>query len=502
MVTHIPSTRAEWEDMASQYAFATQLFIDGNLTDATNGGLYQSINPATGAVIAKIAVATATDVDRAVAVARQAFSSGAWSKTTPRERMDILLRFARFIEERTADFALLDSLEMGKPVSSMVGFDVPSAVANLRFSAEAIDKLEGAVTNTKPDVLHYILRQPLGVVGLILPWNYPMMMACWKLGPALAMGNSVIIKPAQQTSLSAILLAQLFSEAGGPDGVFNVIPGSGSIAGQALARHMDVDKIGFTGSGAVGGLMMRFAGESNLKHVTTECGGKSAQVILADCDLDAAVEMAVHGVFSNQGEVCAAGSRILVQESILYEFHAAFEERTKANYAPGNPLDPKTTMGPIVDERQHASVMNYIAAGRSEGACLAFGGRVPNNFETGCYIEPTLFSDVTNTMKIAKEEIFGPVGVVIPIKDVDHGIAVANASIFGLGSSIWTRDLSTAHKFAREIEAGMVWVNTYFDQDPTAPWGGFKQSGNGRDKCLEALSHYSQTKSVWVNLGA
>ena len=501
MVASIPTTREEWEGMAAGYAFERRLFIDGKPTDPVDKGVYQSINPATGEVIAEVAVGTDKDIDIAVAAARRAWKSGVWSRLAPRNRMDVLLRFSALVEDHTADFALLDSMEMGKPVSSMTGFDVPSAVANLRFSAEAIDKIEGAVTNTTPEVLHYVLRQPLGVVGLIVPWNYPMMMACWKLGPALAMGNSVVLKPAQQTSLSALLLARLFSEAGGPDGVFSVVPGAGSVAGQALARHMDVDKIGFTGSGHVGGLMMRHAGESNLKHVTTECGGKSAQVILEDADLDAAVEMAVHGIYSNQGEVCAAGSRILVQDTILDAFHEAFERRTKANYAPGNPLEPTTTMGPLVDARQHTSVLGYIDAGRAEGARLVLGGGVPEGFAAGCYLEPTLFSDVTNRMKIAKEEIFGPVGVVIPIRDVEHGIAVANESVFGLGSSVWTRDIGVAHRFARDVEAGMVWINTYFDQDPTAPWGGYKQSGNGRDKCLEALTHYSQTKSVWLNFG-
>lgn len=500
MSKNMPTSLEKWSDMASSYVFDTQLFIDGKFTDAVDKGRYQSINPANGEIIAEIAVGTDKDIDIAVSAAKRAFKDGRWSKLAPRQRMDTLLRFADLVEQHTADLALLDSLEMGKPVSSMVGFDVPSAVANMRFAAEAIDKIEGAVTSTKPDVLHYILRQPLGVVGLIVPWNYPMMMACWKLGPALAMGNSVILKPAQQTSMSALLLARLFSEAGGPDGVFNVVPGGGTVAGQALARHMDVDKIGFTGSGPVGGLMMRYAGESNLKHVTTECGGKSAQVILEDCNLEAAVEMAMHGIYSNQGEVCAAGSRILVQESILDEFHEVFQKRTIASYTPGNPLDPNTTMGPLVDSRQHQSVQDYVKIGREEGARLAFGGGVPGGFENGCFLEPTLFTDVTNNMRIAREEIFGPVGVVIPIKDADHGIEIANESIFGLGSSVWTSNVSIAHRFARDVEAGMVWINTYFDQDPTAPWGGYKQSGNGRDKCLEALTHYSQTKSVWLNL--
>jgi acyl-CoA reductase-like NAD-dependent aldehyde dehydrogenase len=501
LAEHIPATRQEWHDEAAQYPFEPRLFIDGELVDAIDGGLFDSVNPATGDTIATLAEGNGKDIERAVVAARRAFAAGVWSRIAPRRRMDVLLKFADLVEGRAVDFALLDSLEMGKPVSSMMGFDVPSAVANLRFAAEAIDKIEGAVTNTQPEVLHYILRQPLGVVGLIVPWNYPMMMAAWKLGPALAMGNSVILKPAQQSSMSAVLLARLFAEAGGPAGVLSAVPGRGAVAGQALARHMDVDKIGFTGSAPVGGLMMRYAGESNLKHVTTECGGKSPQVVLADCDLDAAVEMAVHGVYSNQGEVCAAGSRIMVEQSVVEAFLDRFQARTAALYAPGDPLDPATSMGPLVDERQFRTVCGYVEAGKAEGARLAFGGGVPAGMEGGCYLEPTLFADVRNDMKIAAEEIFGPVGAVLPIRDMEEGIALANDSIFGLGASVWTKDLSKAHRFARDVESGMVWVNTYFDQDPTAPWGGVKQSGNGRDKCLEALAHYSQTKSVWMALG-
>ena len=497
----IPANKTEWHALAASHAYETRMFIDGALCDAAAGGRYDSVNPATGQVIAAMAAGTAEDVDRAVKAARRAFREGVWSRLPPRARMDVLLRFADLIGAHAAEFALLDSVEMGKTVSGMLGFDVPSAVANIRFAAEAIDKIEGAVTNTDPGALHYVLRQPLGVVGLIVPWNYPMLMACWKLGPALAMGNSVVLKPAQQTGMSAVLLARLFAEAGGPAGVFSVVNGSGSDAGQALARHMDVDKIGFTGSVPVGGLMMRYAGESNLKHVTTECGGKSPQIILADCDLDRAVENAVHGIYSNQGEVCAAGSRIMVERSIHDEFLQRFIDRTAALYQPGDPLDPATSMGPMVDGRQHRTVCSYIAKGREEGAHLAMGGGAPEGLEDGLYISPTLFTEARNDMTIAAHEIFGPVGVVLPIRDMEHGLELANSSIFGLGASVWTRDLGRAHRFARDVESGMVWVNTYFDRDATAPWGGVKQSGNGRDKCLEALHQYSQTKSVWIHLG-
>ncbi|WP_349361111.1 aldehyde dehydrogenase family protein [Stappia sp.] len=500
-ISSIPATAADWHRLADGYSYETRMFIDGALCDAAEGGRYESVNPATGRVIAAMSAGTQVDVDRAVAAARRAFRAGVWSRLAPRGRMDVLLRFADLIAAHAADFALLDSVEMGKTVSGMLGFDIPSAVANIRFAAEAIDKVEGAVTATARSALHYTLRQPLGVVGLIVPWNYPMLMASWKLGPALAMGNSVVLKPAQQSGMSAVLLARLFAEAGGPAGVFNVVNGSGARAGQALARHMDVDKIGFTGSVPVGGLMMRYAGESNLKHVTTECGGKSPQVILADCDLDRAVDNAVHGIYSNQGEVCAAGSRIMVERAIHEEFLQRFIDRTAALYRPGDPLDPACGMGPLVDDRQHRTVCGYIARGLEEGARLAMGGGAPEGLEEGFYVAPTLFTEAHNDMTIAQEEIFGPVGVVMPIDDMEQGLELANSSIFGLGASVWTGDLARAHRFARDVESGMVWVNTFFDQDPTAPWGGVKQSGNGRDKCREALNQYSQIKSVWVHLG-
>jgi acyl-CoA reductase-like NAD-dependent aldehyde dehydrogenase len=491
---------AEWHKRAETFAFETRMFIDGTFHPSQNGGIYTSINPATGTPVAEVARGSAADVDLAVAAARRAFRSGAWSGLAPRARMAVMQRFADLIEDHSAELALLDSLEMGKPISSLTGFDIPCAAENLRFAAEAIDKMEGAVTNTAEEAFHFIRREPLGVVGLIVPWNYPLMMACWKLGPALAMGNSVVLKPAQQTSLSAILLAQLFSEAGGPDGVFNVVTGPGSEIGKALAMHEDVNKIGFTGSEAIGGLIMEYAGQSNLKHVTLECGGKSPQIILADCDLDAAARNAVIGSFANQGEVCAASSRLIVDEAVHDTFLTRFKEQTLALFSPGDPLDPSTSMGPLVDSSHQSKVLAFIETGINEGAKLSFGGRVPAHLNAGCFVEPTLFTDVDNSMTVAREEIFGPVTTIIPVKGVDQAIAVANDTRYGLAASIWTQDIKTAHRFAREAEAGMVWVNTYFDYDATAPWGGYKRSGNGRDKCLEALTQYSQTKSVWMRV--
>ncbi|MDD8021906.1 MAG: aldehyde dehydrogenase [Paracoccaceae bacterium] len=495
-------THKDWTARAAALRPETRMFIDGKFVDATSGATFQTINPANGEVVAEVARGSSEDVDRAVAAARKAFKSGVWSRMAPTDRMAVMRRFADLIEAHAEDIALLDTLDMGKPISDMFNIDIPGSLMTIRFFAETIDKMEGVVTATNADALHYILRQPLGVCGIVVPWNYPLMMAAWKLAPALSCGNSVVLKPAEQSPLSALLLAKLFAEAGGPDGVFNVVTGFGEDTGKPLALHMDVDKIGFTGSGEVGKLMMIYAGQSNMKRVTTECGGKSPQIVLADCeDLAKAATFGVAGIFGNQGEVCSAGSRILVERAIYDDYIAAFTEAAKDMHVPGDPLDPATTMGPLVTPEQQARVLSYIEAGKREGATLAFGGGVPAAFNTGCYVEPTLFTGVNNKMKIAQEEIFGPVASIIPVDNLDHAIEVANDTIYGLASAIWTSNVKNAHRFARDIEAGIVWVNAYEAGDATTPWGGYKQSGNGRDKCLEALTQYTQTKSVWIELG-
>jgi acyl-CoA reductase-like NAD-dependent aldehyde dehydrogenase len=494
-------TLAYWQEKAACLKPETRLFIDGEYVAASNGETFTSINPATGQPVADIAKGSLQDIDKAVASARRAFRSCIWSRKAPRERMRIMQKFADLIEANGEALALLDTLEMGKPISSSLGSDLSASVQAIRYFAETIDKIEGAVTNTDANALHYILRQPLGVVGLIVPWNYPLMMACWKLGPALATGNSIVLKPAEQSSLSALMLGQLFVEAGGPPGVLNVVSGLGEEAGKALALHMDVDKIGFTGSTEIGKLLLIYAGQSNMKRVTTECGGKSPQIILADYDdLDTAATYAVDGIYSNQGEVCSAGSRILVDRSIHDAFVAKFVEKAKGRYTAGDPLDPATTMGPLVDKRQQARVLGYVDIAIGEGATLQLGGCSPQDFAAGAYVEPTLFSNVKPDMRIAREEIFGPFASIIPVDGVGHALEVANDSIYGLAASIWTKDLATAHRFARDVEAGVVWVNCYEHGDMTSIWGGFKQTGNGRDKCLEALTQFSQTKSVWLNL--
>ncbi|HEY3149469.1 MAG TPA: aldehyde dehydrogenase [Dongiaceae bacterium] len=480
----------------------TRHFIDGKFVASKKGKTFQTINPATGDVIAEVARGDASDVDAAVKAARKAFKSGAWSRMAPRDRMTVIYKFARLIEENALEFALLDTTDMGKPISEMLNIDIPGAVMTYQFFGETVDKMEGQVTATAASEFHYILRQPLGIVGCIVPWNYPLMMAAWKTAPALAAGNSVILKPAEQSPLSANLLAKLFMEAGGPAGVLNIVHGLGEEAGKALALHMDVDKIGFTGSTEVGKLMMVYAGQSNMKRVTTECGGKTPQIITADVpDLDTAVQYAVNGIYGNQGEVCNAGSRLIVDAKIHDAFVSKFLEKAKKSFSPGDPLDPSTTMGPLVTREQQKRVLSYIDIGKKEGAKLALGGSTPKGMDEGNYVSPTLFTGVKNDMRIAKEEIFGPVTGVLPYKKLDDAIAIANDSIYGLAASIWTSDVSVAHKAARDIEAGIVWVNCFDHGDMTSIWGGFKQSGMGRDKCLETLTTVTQTKSVWMHLG-
>ena len=494
--------RKAWHKLAGKLRPETRNFIGGKFVVARKGKTFETINPATGEVLAEVTRSDSGDVDAAVAAARKAFKSGVWSRMAPRDRMDVLYRFAALIRENAGQFALIDTLDMGKPISEMVNIDVPGSAMTFQYFAETIDKIDGQVTNTAASEFHYILREPLGVVGCVVPWNYPLMMASWKVAPALAAGNSVILKPAEQSPLSANLMAKLFMEAGGPAGVFNVVQGLGEEAGKALALHMDVDKIAFTGSAEVGKLMLIYAGQSNMKRVSTECGGKTPQIILGDVpDLDVAAQYAVNGIYGNQGEVCNAGSRLLVDAKLHDAFVEKFMAKAKASFQPGDPLDPETTMGPLVTKEQQKRVLNYISIGKKEGAKVAYGGKMPDGLDAGCYVAPTLFTGVNNKMKIAQEEIFGPVGAVIPVKNLEQAIEIANDSVYGLAASVWTRDLSTAHKAARDLQAGVIWVNCFDHGDMTQPWGGYKQSGQGRDKCFETMLHHTQTKSVWMHIG-
>jgi gamma-glutamyl-gamma-aminobutyraldehyde dehydrogenase len=494
---------ARWHALADEAAarIETRLFIDGDYVDATEGGRLETVNPATGEVLAAMSAGTAADVDKAVAAAKASFRSGSWSRMPPRSRMGVLYRFAELIEENIEELAVLDTLDMGKPISDMIHVDVPLVSETIRFMAECIDKVDGSVTNTASDAVHMILREPLGVVGAITPWNYPMLMAAWKFAPALAAGNSVVLKPAEQSPMSGLMLAQLFVEAGGPGGVFNVVNGMGEEAGQALAMHMDVNKITFTGSTAVGKLMLQYAGRSNMKHVGLECGGKSPQIFLSDLpDMASAVEAAYCGIFENMGEVCNAGSRLLVERKIYDEFVEQFVAEGQHAYQPGDPLDPETNMGPLVTKSDQQRVLEMIEAGKSEGARLVFGGDAPEALEPGAFVNPTLFADVNNRMSIAQEEIFGPVASVIPFETVDEALAIANDTIYGLAASLWTKDIDKAFKLVKGIEAGIVWVNTFDAGDFTQPFGGYKQSGNARDKCIDSYKSYTQTKSAWIQL--
>ena len=494
---------ARWQAVArsAMEDLETRLFIDGEFCDALEGGRFNTVNPATGEILTKMSRGMPEDINRAVASALAAFRSGCWSRIAPRERMDILYRFADLIDENAERLAVLETLDMGKPIGDVVAEDLPAVISTIRFMAEGIDKIEGSVTNTDHDALHLVLREPLGVVGCISPWNYPLLMATWKIAPALAAGNTVVLKPAEQSPLSALRLAELFVEAGGPPGVFNVVNGMGETAGKSLALHMDVAKISFTGSTEVGKLIMQYAGKSNMKRVALECGGKSPQIFMADLpDMERAVSAAYNGVFANMGEVCSAGSRLLVERPIYDEFIERFVADGQNAYVPGDPLDPETNMGPLVDRDSQQRVLKMIHDGKREGATLHFGGDAPQALETGAYVNPTLFGNVRNDMSIARNEIFGPVASVIPFEGAAEAISIANDTIYGLAAGIWTRDLNKAMRLVKDIESGVVWINSYEDGDMTQPFGGYKQSGHARDKCLDSLRSYTQGKSAWFRL--
>ena len=493
-------TAIDWHELAARLEAEGRHFINGQARASADGRTFTDVNPATDAPHADISRGSRDDIDVAVAAAGKAFP--AWSRMAPRDRMKVLLDFADRIEADVQVLALMDTLDMGMPIRSMVETEVPEAAEIFRFFAEAIDKIHGEVTRTDTTAFNCILHEPMGVVGAITPWNFPLTQAAGKVAPALAAGNTVVLKPSEESPLSAIRLAKLFIEAGGPPGVFNVVNGYGHEAGKALAKHMDVAKIAFTGSVEVGRKMMIYAGKSNLKHVATELGGKSPQIVMADVDdLDYAVDCAVHGIFGNTGQVCNAASRMLVHDSIHDEFVDRLSKLAKDCYVPGDPLDPETTLGPLVSRRQQETVLGYLDTGRKEGAKLVLGGGVPAAFDTGCYIEPSAFVDVDNRMRIAQEEIFGPVASIIRFRSEDEAVRVANDTIYGLTAAVFTRDLTHAHRMARDIQAGVIWLNTMNEGDMTMPWGGFKHSGTGRDNCLATLYSYLQTKSVWTRLG-
>ncbi|WP_432454964.1 MULTISPECIES: aldehyde dehydrogenase [unclassified Agarivorans] len=489
-----------WQKQALELDFPTQAFINGKFVDAQSGKTFTSINPANGQPLAEVAECDAADVELAVSAARKAFSSGSWSGKAPSERKQVMQTFAQLIEQHQQQLALLESLDMGKPIGDALSYDATATARCIAWNAEAIDKIYDEVAPVTSDALALVTREALGVVAAIVPWNFPLVMASWKLGPALATGNSVILKPSEKSPLSALFLAKLAQQAGIPDGVFNVLPGYGHTAGQALALHMDVDCITFTGSTGVGKKLVEFSGQSNLKRAFMECGGKSPNLVCADAaDLDKVAETAVGSIFYNQGEVCTAASRLLVHRSIhqqLIEKMLPLVEQ----WQPGHPLDPNTSMGAMVDQTQMQRVLAFIEGAKAQGAKLLCGGEQALQETGGYYVQPTIFDDVAADLDIVKQEIFGPVLVVQVFDDLEQGIALANDTDFGLAAAVWTADLNTAVRTSRALRAGTVFVNNWDGGDMTMPFGGFKQSGNGRDKSLHALEKYTELKSTWIDL--
>ena len=495
-----PDTRERWQALADGLDLRTRALIDGRFVDAADGRTFDCISPIDGRVLARVARGGGEDIARAVSAARRSFEAGVWSEAKPSHRKKILSKFTQLIEKNADELALLEALDMGKPVTDARQVDVAATLRCLSWTGEAIDKVYGEVAPTGPDELGLITREPLGVVGAIVPWNFPMLMAAWKIAPALAMGNSVVLKPSEKSPLSAIRLAELALEAGLPAGVFNVVPGFGPEAGSPLALHMDVDCIAFTGSTRVGKQIHVMAGQSNLKRAWTELGGKSPNIVFADCpDIDRAVEAAVGSIFFNQGESCNAPSRLFVEASIKEAF---LEKALKLvpQYQPGNPLEKATVMGAIVDKTQMDTVLRYIDSGRKEGAKLLAGGEAAEPVKGGCYVLPTIFDGVKNDMTIAREEIFGPVLSVLSFTDAADVVKQANSNIYGLQAAVWTRDINKAHGVARALRAGTVHVNQYDEDDITVPFGGFKQSGVGRDKSLHAFDKYTELKTTWIRI--
>ncbi|HST53630.1 MAG TPA: betaine-aldehyde dehydrogenase [Pyrinomonadaceae bacterium] len=485
---------------AAQTPRKYQLFIDGQWVDAESGKTFETPNPATGATLAEVAEGDKADVDKAVAAARKAFE-GKWSKMSARERGRLLYKLSQLIESKSQELAALETADNGKPIREAQFIDLPGVVENFEYFAGWATKIEGETIPVPGQMFNYTLREPVGVCGQIIPWNFPLLMAAWKLAPALAAGNTVVLKPAEQTPLGALELGKLIQEAGFPDGVVNIVPGYGETAGAALASHKGIDKIAFTGSTEVGKLIAKSAAD-NLTKVSLELGGKAPNIIFADADMEQAVNGAMMGIFFNQGQVCCAGSRIFLHEEIKDEFLERFKEKA-GKIKVGDPSDKTTQMGPQVSEEQLNRIKSYVDIAREEGANVLAGGCPPQlegEFQKGYFFQPTIFSDVQNTMRVAQEEIFGPVVSVITFKDENDLIRQANEIIYGLSAGIWTRDITRAHRFAREVKAGVVWINTYNMMNAASPFGGYKQSGYGREMGKHALEMYTQVKSVWVDL--
>jgi len=490
----------DWTQRATTQKLDGRSVINGERVEAADGQTFAKHSPIDNRLLGQVVRGQAADVDLAVRAARAAFEDRRWAGKAPAARKKILQRFADKILGAKEELALLETLDMGKPIQYSLSVDVPSTARCIAWYAEAVDKIYDEIAPTPDSALALITREPMGVIGAIVPWNYPMIMAAWKLGPALAAGNSVVLKPSEKSPYTALRLAELAVEAGIPPGVFNVVPGFGHEAGEALAMHMEVDAIGFTGSTRVGRRMYEYAGKSNLKRVYNELGGKSAFVVFEDfADIERAARTVAGSMFFNQGESCNAPSRVLVQASIADEF-AKLVAAEAPKYAPGDPLNASTELGALVDETQLRTVLSYIDAGHQEGAKVLAGGKQARSETGGYYVEPTVFTGVTNGMKIAREEIFGPVMGIIKFDTEAEGIAFANNSSYGLQASVWSDNINRAHRVARALRAGTVHVNQYDEDDITVPFGGYKQSGNGRDKSLHAFDKYTEVKTTWIRL--
>ncbi len=493
----LDKTIKDWQSAAAKLEIEGRAFIDGRYQDALSGETRATLSPGDGRKLADVANCGTEDADRAVAIAQKAFQSGAWSAMAPADRKMVLVRWAELIEDHADEIALLECLDVGKPIADTTGVDVPSAVRTIRWSGEAIDKVYDQIAPTPANCLALVQRLPLGVVAAIVPWNFPLSTTAWKLAPSLATGNSVILKPASNTPLSALRIAALASEAGLPDGVLQVLPGPGGSLGRHLSLHDDIDGLTFTGSTEVGKQLMQYSGESNLKRTFLELGGKSPNIVFADANLEKAAAFAAVAVFYNGGQTCTAGTRLIVEENIREQFIEMVVEQSR-NWLPGDPLDPATAMGPMIDAAQMKTVADYVEIGRQEGASLMAGGVQAMADSGGCYYEPTIFDGVNNNMRIAREEIFGPVMSVIGFKDAEEAIAIANDSIYGLAGAVWSNNINTAHQVAAAVRVGTMGINNYFGGDMTVPFGGFKQSGNGRDKSIHAFDDYTELKTTWI----
>ena len=494
------TTAEDYRNRKSTISYSNQAFINGKYVPAASGKAFKKVSPIDGKVLTEVAECDREDADRAVKAARAAFEKGSWSRAAPKKRKTVLVNFAGLMMKHREELALLETLDMGKPIANSTSSDIPASAHTIQWYGEACDKIYDELAPPRPDSISMITREPLGVVAAVVPWNFPLLMACWKIGPALAAGNSVILKPAEQSPLTAIRIAELAAEAGLPEGVLNVLPGYGETAGQALGRHMDVDMVAFTGSTEVGKFFLKYAGESNMKHISLECGGKSPNIVFGDVpDIEQVAKAAAAGVFYNSGQVCTAATRLIVDEKIKDKL-INLVGKFATEWRPGDPLDPKTMMGSMVDKSQMDRVLDYVAVGRGEGAVLAVGGSQARKESGGYYIEPTIFDAPSNRLRIAQEEIFGPVLTTLSFKTVEEAVQIANDSIYGLQANLWTRDITLAHQVARALRAGTVNINATDGGDVTAPFGGYKQSGIGRDKSLHAFDKYTQLKHTFVQL--